>query len=253
MFVESNKKLIDITGCSVEIETQVPIMPYDDFPECHNLVAKDRHTGAKQIIAQFENKKEAEAVHAKIRDALKKNENFVNIRDCEPGDQNTAMGEITHLDFKDYDKVRQPLQENEVDVSKSDLPEHELHPVIVQKVWSMFLQGNYGPAVLQAFKEVEIAVREAGNYSESDHGVSLMREAFHKDTGKSDAGKLTDTNQQSAEQEALGHLFAGAMGYCRNPLGHREVNLSAEEAVEMIFFASYLLRIVDSRSQSEGD
>ena len=68
--------------------------------------------------------------------------------------------------------------------------------------------------------------------------------------GKSGAGKLTDTNQQSAEQEALGHLFTGAMGYCRNPLGHREVNLSAEEAVEMIFFASYLLRIIDSRRQS---
>ena len=162
------------------------------------------------------------------------------------------IGEITQLNLKDYDRQESPLQENEVDMSESDfLPEHELHPVIVQKVWSMFLQGNYGPAVLQAFKEVEIAVREAGNYSESDHGVSLMREAFHKDTGKSDAGKLTDTNQQPAEQEALGHLFAGAMGYCRNPLGHREVNLSAEEAVEMIFFASYLLRIVDSRSQSE--
>lgn len=93
--------------------------------------------------------------------------------------------------------------------------------------------------------------RKAGNYDESDHGVSLMRQAFHVDTGKSDAGELTDTEQQPAEQEAIGHLFAGAIGYCRNPLGHREVNLSAEEAVEMVFFASYLLRIVDSRKQSE--
>ena len=57
MFVESNEKLIDVTGCSVEIETQAPIMPYDNFSECHNLVAKDRHTGAKQIIAQFGDKK----------------------------------------------------------------------------------------------------------------------------------------------------------------------------------------------------
>ena len=128
------------------------------------------------------------------------------------------------------------------------LPKGQLHPIIAQKVWSMFLQGNYDPAVLQAFKEVEIAVREAGNYNEADHGVPLMRKAFHQDNGN-----LADTNQPSAEREAIGHLFAGAIGYCRNPLGHREVNLTAEEAVEMIFFASYLLRVVDSRNQVEKD
>ena len=154
--------------------------------------------------------------------------------------------EKTVLNLKDYNRQEPPLQENEVDVSKSDLPEHKFHPIIAQKVWAMFLQGNYDPAVLQAFKEVEIAVREAGNYTEADHGVPLMRKAFHQDNGN-----LTDTNQQSAERVAIEHLFVGAMGYCRNPLGHREVNLSAEEAVEMIFFASYLLRLVDSRRQPE--
>ena len=132
---------------------------------------------------------------------------------------------------------------------KADLlPKVQLHPIIAQKVWSMFLQGNYDPAVLQAFKEVEIAVRTKGSYTEADHGVPLMRKAFHVDKGN-----LTDTNQQSAEQEAIGHLFAGAIGYCRNPLGHREVNLTAEEAVEMIFLASYLLRIVDPCNLSEAN
>ena len=154
--------------------------------------------------------------------------------------------ERTVLDLKNYDRQEPPLQENDVDVSKSDLPEHKFHPIIAQKVWAMFLQGNYDPAVLQAFKEVEIAVRKAGNYADSDHGVPLMRKAFHQDNGN-----LTDTNQQSAERVAIEHLFVGAMGYCRNPLGHREVNLSAEEAVEMIFFASYLLRLIDSRRQPE--
>ena len=164
--------------------------------------------------------------------------------------QTDFMGEdITELDLKNYDRQETSFQENEVDTSKSNfLPEHELHPMIPQNVWLSFSHGAYGSAVFEAFKQVEIAVREAGNYSESDHGVPLMREAFHKDKGN-----LTDTNQPPAEQTAIEHLFVGAIGYCRNPLGHREVNLSTEEAVEMIFLASYLLRIVDSRSQSEED
>ena len=158
-------------------------------------------------------------------------------------------GDITQLDLKDYDRQEPPLQENEVDMSEPDfLPEHELHPMIPQNVWLSFSHGAYGSAVFEAFKQVEIAVREAGNYTEADHGVPLMRKAFHQDNGN-----LTDTDQQSAERVAIEHLFVGAIGYCRNPLGHREVNLSSEEAVEMIFLASYLLRIVDSRSQSDGD
>lgn len=124
------------------------------------------------------------------------------------------------------------------------LPKGRLHPIIAQKVWSLFLQGDYDTAVFQAFKQVEIAVRKAGGYEETDIGVSLMRKAFHGDTGN-----LTDPNQQPGEKESLTHLFAGAIGYCKNPPSHRNVDVKAEEAAEMIIFASYLLRLVDSRKQ----
>ena len=160
--------------------------------------------------------------------------------------KSVSNAERTVLDLKEYDQQEPPLQENEVDMSESELPEHKLHPMIPQNIWLSLSQGAYDSAVFEAFKQVEIAVREAGNYTEADHGVPLMRKAFHQDNGN-----LTDTNQQSAERVAIEHLFVGAMGYCRNPLGHREVNLSAEEAVEMIFFASYLLRLIDSRRQPE--
>jgi hypothetical protein len=57
-------------------------------------------------------------------------------------------------------------------------PKSVVHPVIAQKVYPAFLRGEYDTAIFQAFREVEVAVREAGGYSQSDVGVSLMRAAF---------------------------------------------------------------------------
>jgi uncharacterized protein (TIGR02391 family) len=123
------------------------------------------------------------------------------------------------------------------------LPKRMLHPKISQKVWATFLRGDYDTAVFQAFKEVEVKVRQAGNLRDEDIGTDLMRKAFHTTNGP-----LTDTNLQRAERDALAHLFAGAIGSYKNPNSHRQVSIDAEEAVEMIILASHLLKIVDSRS-----
>ena len=121
------------------------------------------------------------------------------------------------------------------------LPKHQLHPVIAHKVWSLFLKGDYDTAVFQAFKQVEVAVREAGGYTKKDYGKTLIRKAF-----QTEKGNLTDTNQPESEREARYFLFAGAIGAYKNPSSHREVEITAEEAAEVIIFASHLLRIVDT-------
>ena len=74
-----------------------------------------------------------------------------------------------------------------------------------------------------------------------------MRKAFNVDDGN-----LTDPNQQPAEKQARSDLFAGAIGSLKNPGSHREVEITAEEAAEVIIFASHLLRIVDSCNLSEA-
>lgn len=125
------------------------------------------------------------------------------------------------------------------------LPKKMLHPVIAQKVWSTFIRGEYDTAVFQAFKEVEVAVRDKGRYQPTDIGVPLMRKAF------SNTGSLTDQSLPIAEQESLQHLFAGSIGLYKNPQSHRHVSISdPTEAVEIIMLASHLLKIVDSRNGS---
>lgn len=123
------------------------------------------------------------------------------------------------------------------------LPKALLHPALATEVWYAFSRGNYGTAVLLAFKEVEVAVRDAGGYTDTDYGVHLMRQAFHAEDGP-----LTDASQPPAEKDATHQLFAGAIGLYKNPHSHRNVSVAADEAAELIIFASHLLRIIDSRA-----
>ena len=148
--------------------------------------------------------------------------------------------DITELDLKDYDRAEQSFQIDVADVLTDDLlPKRLLHRVVSQKVLPIFMQGSYGPAVFEAFKQVEVAVREVGGYAETDYGTKLMRMAFNPENGA-----LTDS--QDAEKQARSDLFAGAIGSYKNPGSHRDVEIAAEEAAGLIVFASHLLGIVDT-------
>ncbi|OHB66150.1 MAG: TIGR02391 family protein [Planctomycetes bacterium RBG_13_60_9] len=130
------------------------------------------------------------------------------------------------------------------DMRANLLPKGVLHPVIAQAVWSAFIRGEYTMAVLEAFKQVEVAVREAGHFATSEIGVPLMRKAFHPDSGP-----LTDNSADPGERQALSDLFAGAIGSYKNPHSHRNVILAdRNEALEVIMLASRLLKIVDART-----
>jgi len=128
------------------------------------------------------------------------------------------------------------------------LPKGQLHPLIVSKVYPAFMRGEYSTAIFQAFREVEVAVRDAGKFGPNDYGKDLMRDAFRPAEKKGQSathGPLTDTELPIAEQEAIANLFAGAIGFYKNPQSHRHVPTHPEDAAEVIIFASQLLRIVD--------
>ena len=159
--------------------------------------------------------------------------------------EGTSVG-VTHYFVTKRGKTIETLEALEVYRKGNLLPKHQLHPTIAQKVWSLFLQGDYDTAVFHAFKQVEIAVREAAGYEAAKvYGTKLMRDAFGK------KGPLKDTAQFGDEEaDVMSDLFAGAIACYKNPGSHRNVDFTTEEAAEVIIFASHLLRIVDSRQKN---
>jgi len=125
------------------------------------------------------------------------------------------------------------------------LPKAQIHPLIASRVYPAFLRGEYDTAIFQAFREIEVSVRQAGQFSDDLVGDRLMRAAFASAKSSSSPGPLTDLQLPAGEQEAMSHLFAGAFGLYRNSTAHRYVPTEPEEAAEVIMFASQLLRIVD--------
>src|SRR4051812_25310398 len=84
-----------------------------------------------------------------------------------------------------------------------ELPKDRLHHAIAERCFGHFVRGLFDTAVFEAFKALEVQIREAAALP-ALLGKDLARKAFDLDNGP-----LTDPAQERGERQALSDLMAG--------------------------------------------
>lgn len=123
-----------------------------------------------------------------------------------------------------------------------------LHEAVIRSSSDLFADGHYEAAVSEAFKSIEVRVRDLAGSTQS--GVKLMGEAFG---GAKPRVSVATAACQSGkdEQEGFGALFRGSMLGVRNPRAHDLFRTQdPQQALEYLGFASLLHRQLDSATVS---
>jgi uncharacterized protein (TIGR02391 family) len=115
-----------------------------------------------------------------------------------------------------------------------------LHPRILAVAAERFASGHFDDAVENSILAVNEAVREKTG-SDAEDGQSLMQHAFGP------SGGTLRLSSNPKEQKAYMDLFVAAWGAVRNPRAHTTNSRDeAQAAIELIAFASALMRFVDA-------
>lgn len=124
-------------------------------------------------------------------------------------------------------------------ISSHPFEERNIHPDISGVSIKLFDDGHYSQATFEAFKFIDIKVKNLSSINDS--GYKLMMAAFAENNPKI---KLTTLATQSEIDEQMGYkfIFAGAMSAIRNPRGH-EINVDPiGRCLDHLSLASVLLR-----------
>ncbi|MDD3237902.1 MAG: TIGR02391 family protein [Candidatus Gastranaerophilales bacterium] len=111
-----------------------------------------------------------------------------------------------------------------------------------EDIKKLYKDEHYSQSVFDAFKFIEVQVKNKSGLKDL-FGVSLMRQAFSKQDGP-----LKNINLPDGEQVAQMELFAGAIGFIKNPKSHNMISVSKEKATELLHLANYLLRILQENN-----
>jgi uncharacterized protein (TIGR02391 family) len=131
----------------------------------------------------------------------------------------------------------------------------DLHPAIRDVAVPLYRNGNYAPAILEAYKLLDIKVRELTGLPRS--GKDLMAKALN--TADPMLSVAVEPGQSGRdEQEGFMLVLMGVMLGVRNPKAHEIVDQrDPVTSFEYLGFASLLLKRIEAaevkRRHADGD
>jgi uncharacterized protein (TIGR02391 family) len=122
--------------------------------------------------------------------------------------------------------------------------QRNIHPKIARSVRKLFDDGHFSHATFEAFKILDIEVRNVSKINES--GEKLMLKAFNEN---SPSIRLTQLNTTSEVDEQRGYkfFFSGSLVAIRNPRGHDLKLDTIDLCLDHLSVASALLRRLENR------
>ena len=125
-----------------------------------------------------------------------------------------------------------------------------IHPRIAKVSKSLYLDGHYANAAQDAFIEINARVKglfqivNPNNNDKVPDGDGAMTTVFSPNNPIVEfCDNSTDTGKNI--QKGFMQMLAGAMSALRNPKGHENITLSADDAMRRIMFASMLMFKID--------
>lgn len=120
------------------------------------------------------------------------------------------------------------------------MPESYIHPALIERCFLLLGNEEYESAVLQAFKALEIFIRDKMDAPADCFGERLLKKAYNPDNGV-----LANYTLPRNERFAFLNYITGAFSFYRNPSSHRDIDLDFFAAFKKIVVASDLLTEVE--------
>lgn len=145
------------------------------------------------------------------------------------------------------------LKEMDESVSNDEIgnqSENCMHPVVWKLAVKAIGADLYADAVERAFKEINSRVKKLvkGRVPIDADGVGLMQKVF---SPEKPLIRLADDLDTSGEDVQRGYMFmfAGGMSAIRNPKAHDNIEISKDDALRKLYFASMLMYKLDEAEQ----
>lgn len=204
-------------------------------PNCMStIVSPQRMTTIKNNIIQLSNE-------------LKKTEPFYSNELFSLKDSLfTGYGNINPFVFGQIFEILQYL--NFTKTNPSDDIWGLIHPLIISVSKNQFIDGYYAEAAENAFKEINSRVKKIYHILDSSSAIPDGKDVMNKVfTPNNPMLELCDRSTDSGQNIQLGfkEMLSGSMSALRNPKAHENIQLTSDDAMRQIIFASMLMYKID--------